>query len=474
VPINLLRRRLSKFLVTSGHSIHHHARHDAHQSPPLPGETPSPTETKLDDRLRDQIVRLNNKRDRALQTERVNAIATDLAAGERSFDDLVRDTRATLWDARLKFNKTWNPARKAIANAIRERETFKNDHCLDRDAHNPNLVLAFGILCIAFVGETSLNAFLFAQVSRWGVLGGALWAITLTIPNLVLGFIAGFWGVRGRQHIRPHIRWLASILLIVASLASVLWNVAVASFRAFAELRAEVHRPLGLSDWREALTQNLADPATVFASPQTLILFGAGLFAFIAMVYDGTHHFSDIYPGYSRADRAVRRAIAHALRLEWAFFEKLKRLTKLGTKRIDERLRDIERKSNVALLIIERARSIVARFALRAADDLWVHRSVLREYYTINRAHRNHHAIPSRFDEPIAESHMLADYDWSAVRQKIRGLVTSAATAAEKAKSTLHDDCRQIVDEIDAEAPYPNIVRPRANLPLTHITSEAA
>src|SRR5262245_4469198 len=111
-----LHRHAKKLLLTSGLRVRHHARYGARQSPPQPtDDTPSPTETKLRERLEHQVATLVHARDHALRTERVNAIANDLTAGECSFDDLVRDTKNEIWVARLKFNATWTEVRQLIA-----------------------------------------------------------------------------------------------------------------------------------------------------------------------------------------------------------------------------------------------------------------------------------------------------------------------------------------------------------------------
>ena len=447
-----IRRHAAKYLLLSSHNVRQHARFDARQQPPQPvADVLSPTEAKLHERLGHQVDALKYQRERALKSERVNAIANDLAADERSFEDLVRDTKKEIWVARLKFNPAWVAARRLILQRLEELDQFKREHLLKRAANYHSLVLAIGVLMLACVGETLVNATLFAQVSKWGYTGGALYSLALSLPNLGLGFAAGFWGLRGRNHIRPPVRWLATVILIATVSAGALWNFYVGHLRALAERHAESRRPLLLTQWHEVIDQINADPAAVLASPQAIILIAAGVVVFIIALHDGLSGVADRYPGYAQVDRRLHSAIAAAHALKWKFFTRLTNLTQHGIDLIDTRAGVIEGKCRQGLRILDGARTIMNRYDQRTADQLWIHRAVVREYQSLNRRLRDEQDIPPRFDQPLRPDLALPEYDWRGMRDKIRATAVAAHQAADHATVILGDHRLSTMQEIDRE-----------------------
>lgn len=450
--VSAIRRHAQKFLVMSALSVRQHARYDARQVPPRPGnDALSPIEIKLEERFEHQIATLVSQRDRALRSERVNAIANDLSVEERSFADLVRDCKNEIWIAQLEFNGQWTEARQHIRDRLGDLEQFKREHLLRRDAIYHSVVLAIGVLALAFVTETLANAALFADVSSWGYSGGAMYAMALSLPNVALGFAAGFFGLRGGYHIRPPVRWLAGMVSVGTFTCAVLWNFYVAHLRSRAELRADTGQPLSLSDWHEAGAQMLAQPTAMFASPQGMLLMALGLAVFAVAVHDGLDLVADRYPGFAAVDRRVRNAIIAAETLKWRFFHQLTRLTQRGINHIAKRADAVEDKAGKGLRILDSSRSIIAGFDQRAADHLWVHRATVREYHSLNRACRGEHGIPHRFDAPLSAAAVLPIYDWPAMRDKIRAVALAAAHAADEATVTLLDHRLRIMRDIDSQ-----------------------
>jgi hypothetical protein len=432
----------------------------------------APTEIKLHERLEHHVGALKHARDRAMRSERVNAIANDLTADERSFHDLVRDAKNDIWVARLKFNAKWFQARQLIAQRRGELDQFKREHLLKRDAIYHSPVLAIGILLLACVLETAVNAALFAQVSSWGYIGGALYSLALSLPNLALGFMAGFWGLRGRNHIHPPIRWCATMVLLVAVAGAAFWNFYVGHLRALAELRAESRQPLLLTQWRDVSAQISNDPAAVLASPQAILLIAAGVVVFIIALLDGLDGFADRYPGFAKIDRRLRAALADAHALKWKFFAELTRLTQTGIDRIDARAGLVDRKCREGQRILDRARTIISRYSHRAAQEFWVYRATMRDYQSLNRRLRVDDTIPRRFDEPISPDVELPEYDWKDMREKIRAAARAASHAADEATITLIDHRLSIIDEIDREGLQPSAAPSLLPPPLTKPATE--
>jgi hypothetical protein len=472
--LRVVRRHLRKASLMSNLSVSQHARADAQQSPATPGEALSPTEMRLDEYLGHRMANLRHRRERALQSERVNVIATDLAAEERSFADFIRGTKSAIWQAHLRFDDASREARNTVAERIEDRTKFKREHRLNREALQPDLVLTTGVLAVTFVGETLLNAVLFAEVSRWGLLGGAQWSALLSLPNLALGVLAGFCGARARNHMHPPVRRIGRAALFSSAGAVVLWNLSVAHFRAFAERRGSLGQELRLSDWRDATAQVFLDPGALFASPHAIVLFGVGCAVFAVSLYHGLHGFSDPYPGYGRVDARVQRALAHVLRLKWAFFAEITALTDQAVRSIKKRLLAITGKADAALHILDRARGINLRFARAAGEEFWVYAACLRSYQARNRTCRGGVGIPARFDAPVTATASLPDYDWRTMRDRIHAIALAAETAAEEAILALHDHRLELMHAVDRQALDAGTPSARPAPPVVQLTPEAA
>jgi hypothetical protein len=471
VRVSDLTRYAERFLLLSTFSVRAHARYDAQQSPPQPvDDAMSPTEQRLGERFEHRMAVLVSERDRALRSERINAIANDLAAEERNFEDIVRETKNAMWIKRLQFSPTWIEARERVRHRRKDLEDFKNDNLIHREASYHSLLLAIGILALATVLETLANAFLFAQVSRWGLAGGALNSLALSLPNLALGFAAGFWGLRGRYHITPSVRWFATAFTLFAFSAVLAWNFYVGHLRALAERRMESRRPLLLSEWHDVVAQIINDPGVLFVSPYAILLFAVGLLVFAVAVHDGHDLVADRYIGFARVDRRLRAAMAAADRIKWKFFKQLTQLTNHGVERIKTRKRSIEKKCIEGLHILDRARSIIARFNHQAANHLWVHRGTVREYQSRNRRMRAERQIPARFDKPISSDIVLPEYDWRGMREKIRSAGRIASDAADAVTivltnhllATMHEIDREPLDPVSPNVPSPPLLQPAA------------
>jgi hypothetical protein len=473
--LGAFRRLGQKFLLTSSHSVKPHARFDARQSPPQPSDDVlSLTEQKLQDWFKHRMTALIIARNHALRGERVNAISTDLAAEERSFDDIVRDTKNDIWVARLKFNPTWNDALEHIRQRRKDLDHFKREHLLQREAAYHSPLLAIGVLSVACVAETVVNATLFAQVSTSGLMGGATFSIALSLPNLALGFIAGFCGFRGLHHVQPMVRWSAAACTVVCLALGAIWNLFVAHLRTLAELRAEVRRPFLVSDWHDLVAQISVDPAAILASPHAIILMLVGLLVFVVAAHDGYDLVADRYPGFARVARRLQSAIADADNLKWRCFKQLTALTQKGLDRVQRRVQAIEKKCNEALHILDRARTIIGRFNRRAADDLWVYRATVREYQSLNRRLRGDLTVPRRFDEPLANDIELPEYDWRGMREKIRAARQAATDAADGTAARLADHLLMTMQQIDGQASNPNAMPSLPPPPLSQPAKEAA
>jgi hypothetical protein len=466
------RRHLHKLSLLHRLSVAQHARADARQTPPLPNEILSPTEARLDEAFAYRFADLRHRRDQALQSERIAGITTQLDNDTRWFADVARDTKSAIWTAHVAFDEDWRIACTHLNSRIKDRADFKREHGLIRDADRPDVIFAVGVLALAFVVETIANAALFAGVSRAGYWGGAQWSALLSLPNILLGVLAGLAGVRSRNHMRPGLRLFGTVVVVCASTIDVLWNLAVAHFRAVAELRVGSGQELHLKDWSQATGLIFTDPGAITASPQAIILLAAGCIVFVVSLYEGAYGFCDPYPGYGRIDRHVQQAASAADHLKSDFYAEITSSTERSVRAIEKRLRAARRSADTAQEALDRAQSINLRFARLAADELWIHTACLRAYHDLNRACRSDTAIPLRFDRPIEPTVTLADYDWRSMRENIRRLLSTAEAAAAATIVMLHDHRLNTIDTIEAHALNGTAPSMRPPPPLVRVIPE--
>jgi hypothetical protein len=317
------------------------------------------------------------------------------------FPPLVDATKRTIYAARLKHNTAWTRVRDRARQRQQDLQDFKNENMLKRDCVDHPLILAIGICAIAFVIESAVNAVLLQEVSRWGLAGGAINAMTLSGPNLVLGLTAGIWGLRARNHIKPLIHHSGSIVTVLSLCLAVAWNLIVGHVRLHAEYLSHTRQELRLSDWQPVRAQIFADPTAPFMSAPAVVLMLLGLVVLTVALFDGLYGFADPYPGFSRVDRRNRRAQRDVIATKKIIFRTLRRLTRRGVHNINHERRSHQRKAREGLRILENARGVIIKFQSRIDDKAWAYDECLAEYQALNARHREH--VPARFPDYSGE-----------------------------------------------------------------------
>lgn len=209
------------------------------------------------------------------------------------------EARLALKQIESRLAHDWGAAAKRMREAESDLETFKRAHNLRRAAHYPSSTLMqAGLLFLAALFEALFSATLFAETDPRGLLGGAVTAIGLSGANVVLGFLAGYIGLRYLQHVRLPIKTggaLAFALLlgfaIVLNWGAAGWRDALAQFDPAADATPSL--------WSSIL--HLHSPQSV-----VLLMLGAGVWVFATL--KGYAKFDDPYPDYGKMDRSARDA----------------------------------------------------------------------------------------------------------------------------------------------------------------------
>ena len=227
-----------------------------------------------------------------------------LAPAPQDFAGPAIDARLALRQASGRLEQDWSDAAQRAAQAREELDAFKRANALRRAAIYPkSTLLQSGLLFSAAVFEALFSAALFAEDDERGLLGGAITAIGLSGANVILGFLAGFLGLRYLQHRNAPIKAMGAAAFGFIALLALMLNLFAADWRD--QLAALSGRQLDMgSDASFHLWSLLA-----LDSPQAIILLmlGAGVWVFAAL--KGYSGFDDPYPDFGKMDRATNTAL---------------------------------------------------------------------------------------------------------------------------------------------------------------------
>lgn len=230
----------------------------------------------------------------------------EIAAGTAKGDFVAE---VDIWKARFA-----TPVEK-LQEAFIWRKAFRERHKLTRPADDFSgwpKAIAIGALLLLI--ETALNGYLFAQNNMLGLLGGILAALLVSISNVGVSSIAGFY-CRYLNH-RNLIWKLLGLAILGFWLCYALgFNLAVAHFRDGVEQTG---------DWafaaENALTTLTQDPLAIASIESWLLVIIGGLISLLAFLKGLTT--DDFYPGYGKVSRAVIDArFVYAQTLEAALGE---------------------------------------------------------------------------------------------------------------------------------------------------------
>ena len=219
----------------------------------------------------------------------------------------LADARAAAAEAKLKHQATLISMRLTERRSMRNENLFRANNQLARDAaYSDDWWMPGALIFAIFVGESIANAFIFREAVDLGLAGGFLLAALVGFVNVLLGFIAGFVGLR----LVNHVNWFAKIFgfLITIGLfaAGFFWNLLVAHFRDFLETSGgtltttvffDMHLLLSPSQW---FTLSKVEAWALF-------FIGLGVFLIAALKgRGGRGSFVDPYWGYRAVDLTHR------------------------------------------------------------------------------------------------------------------------------------------------------------------------
>jgi hypothetical protein len=194
----------------------------------------------------------------------------------------------------LGADQTFIPLRQDQQRRRRELNAFERANHIAEAARYPASVLRhLGILSVLVVLESLLNSAFFAQASAFGLVGGFLVAVGVSLVNVALGALTGF-AARWRNHPEPRLRRLATVAVVTYGAVAAVFNLGVGHLRdltaggATTLVSGLLRHPFALS----------------FASA---VLVVVGVLASLLAFRKG-HTADSRVPGHGEIDRAFRAA----------------------------------------------------------------------------------------------------------------------------------------------------------------------
>ncbi|MFT4013647.1 MAG: hypothetical protein QM682_09635 [Paracoccus sp. (in: a-proteobacteria)] len=368
----------------------------------------------------------------------------DIAAGaaRNDFGALVQVWRSRIVAVRERLNESYN-----------WRNRYRQIHRLERPAHEFGgwtNVIALALILITL--EAGMNSYLFSKGNEFGLLGGLLVAVIVSLVNvgasILLGYLARYLNHRN----------LILKLLGLAALAgwlgfAVAINLAVAHFRDGLEQGLE---------WAVAAQQ--AVPALIarpvaLASIESWLLVGLGALISTLAFRKGWHT-DDPYPGYGPVERRLEQA---RLRYEEDLHSALDELQKRRDDAIEE-LQDAN--EQVRDGITEAVDSLFGQSSLGAhlrsfldqCDLKAAH--LLATYRDANLAERTAPA-PASFQQPYAFPPFEPEAVDASRRQAAEVEAARVKATVETAISEIFEQFEQarqvfnVTDDVELDGPKP-------------------
>ena len=274
-------------------------------------------------------------------------------------------------------------------------QLFRKENGLRREASYPKSVLLFiGLLIVVLVGESVANAWFFAQGNDFGLLGGALQALIVSVINLFIGLSIGIGCLRYMNHIKTGIKYTAGVLFVIFSFVALIFNVLVGHYRAALSIEPDNAKQLAVSNFLE----------NPFGIPDwdSWILVIVGIAVTVLVAWKGKNS-NDAYPGYKKCDKAMKDANEYVSELIVGWQERVKELHDEYCEQLDDLVHECRERADRmerSHRSIKQQISILDRY-VEAHKQVYI--SCVRTYRQVNKQNREE-PVPAYFsDIPIAK-----------------------------------------------------------------------
>ena len=362
-------------------------------------------------------------------------------SAEGRFESIAQTRRPELDDKRLETEKRRTDFAK-----------FRKEHDLTRrEPHYPDAgwrSLMVGILMILFFVESFANSAFLAKGNELGLVGAYSIAFAISLLNILLSFLFFGPGSRYLGHVN---RWwgvlAGAAMMVYAGFAFVL-NLGVAHYR---EVSGDLIGEAGV-----AVVRRMQQAPFGLQDAESWLLFGLGfLFSVIAFVEGRI--FDDVYPGYGRRDRSMRKAREdHLAALEGVSGE-LDEIREDSLEDVKRIARDARQLPEKRRRITEDCRRWIAEFDRHAAHLQQVGETLIDEYRAANRIARPDGIVPAAHRAPwrlpvpsIDRGELSGPDDDRLTSERLRQIDDEYRSATDR----IHERCKAVKDSLTPVPPF--------------------
>ena len=176
---------------------------------------------------------------------------------------------------------------------------FKRHNNLNnREAeYQKSWTMTIGLMLMALIAEALLNSTLLAAASSIGLIGGIGMALIISLINIGLGGLSGFFVWPYINHVSSKRSYFAIAFSIVLAFIAILFNLLVAHYREVLEIDPDNSAVLAISHFSDGI-MNITNINSAF-----LGLVGIGIYILVALkIYKQ----NDRYPGFTNISKRAK------------------------------------------------------------------------------------------------------------------------------------------------------------------------
>jgi hypothetical protein len=412
-------------------------------------DEPSSNATTLDDIESSIVLFVNEERSRATSSFHSQIATYDQRIASLKLEQYAGEVTAAVREAVGEFSAKVSlgrddltVSRRGVVEQQNYLEFFRTESKLRRPAEYPSSKLwRWSLIVLMVLVESILNGYFFGKASDFGLLGGVLQAVIVSLVNVMLALIFSRTLLRWIWHVSPFWKALGTVSLFLYIPATITFNLFVAHYR-------------------EALGGDAADQAAkiavqTFANyPLLLQDFDSWMLVIIGIAFatvaaiDG-YTMDDRYPNYGNVDRAYRAAVEHYTDIKSELLDELRETRDTASSEIKELKNNLTKRRGEHDAILADRRRLVEGYKSHLDHLEIVARSLLAEYRSENRRHRST-PQPSHFDETWSMSRPKEPPEPRLPKEEVLDkLISDAENAAGTAVEKLHSEFEDAVAQYD-------------------------
>ncbi len=264
-------------------------------------ETEKELVTAFQNEIRRYEQKANDVLDAALKV--IDALIARIS--KPSLEEDIQNLQKEIISLQIREEESLRSKFRVYDQACRDLNYFQEKNNLYRPARYataPEKIWALALILGVVLIETAVNAYFFGRANRFGLIGGAQQAFIISLLNVSVCFVAGYFAFKN-IHSRHHFKKVLSMVGIAfAILFAFLFNLIVAHFRDLldpANFDRDSFDPTRLEVPVMQLMDRVQTQTFEFNSFDSLMLLFAGWAAAVFAIGKG-YLLGDPFPGYGR------------------------------------------------------------------------------------------------------------------------------------------------------------------------------